>query len=63
VFTGFCLGAPTERDYLEDLGVGEFSIKMGLQKVGWGGIDWTDLALDGDKWQALVNTIINQRAT
>ena len=41
----------------------EFSIKIGLQEVGWWGIDWTDLALDGDKWRDLVNTVINLRAT
>jgi hypothetical protein len=40
-----------------------FSIKIGLQEVGWGGKNWTDLALDGDKWRALVNTVLNLRAS
>jgi hypothetical protein len=36
---------------------------MDLQEVGWRGIDWTDLVLEGDKWRALVNTVINLRAS
>ena len=30
-------------------------IKMGLQKVGWGGIDWIYLAQDRDGWRVVVN--------
>jgi len=30
----------------------EDNIKMDLQEVGWGGIDWTDLAQYRDRWQA-----------
>jgi hypothetical protein len=40
----------------------EDNIKMNLQEFGWGGgIDWTDLAQDRDRWQALVNTVMNLR--
>ena len=28
----------------------EDNIKMNLQEVGWGGMDWIELAQDGDKW-------------
>jgi len=28
---------------------GEDNTKMGLQEVGWGGMDWIDLAQDRDK--------------
>jgi hypothetical protein len=28
-------------------------------KVGWGGMDFINLALDRDQWHALVNTPIN----
>jgi hypothetical protein len=31
------------------------NIKMDLREIGWGGIDWTDLAQDRDQWRALVN--------
>jgi hypothetical protein len=37
----------------------EDSIKMDLQEVGWGGIDWIDMAQDRDRWQALVNAVMN----
>jgi len=32
---------------------------MDLQEVGWGGIDWVDLAQERDRWQALVNLGMN----
>ena len=37
------------------------NIKMGLQEVGWGGMDWMDLAQDWDGWQVFVNVVINLR--
>jgi hypothetical protein len=36
----------------------EDNIKMYLQKVGWGSLDWIDLVQDRDKWRALVNAVI-----
>jgi hypothetical protein len=33
-------------------------IKMGLRNIGWGGIDWIELAQDRDRWRALVNTVM-----
>ena len=36
----------------------EDNIKMDLQEVG-GGEDWMELAQDRDRWQALVNMVIN----
>jgi len=36
----------------------EDNIKMDLREVGGGG-DWMELAQDRDKWQALVNTVMN----
>jgi hypothetical protein len=34
-------------------------IKMDLREIGWGGVDWIDLAQDRDQWRALVNTVMN----
>ena len=37
----------------------EDNIKMDLQKVGCGGVDWIKLAQNRDMWWALVNAVMN----
>jgi hypothetical protein len=31
------------------------------REIGWGGMDWSDLAQDFDQWKILVNTVIYLR--
>jgi hypothetical protein len=39
----------------------EDNIRMDLREIGWGGMDWIDLAQDRDQWRALVNTVMKLR--
>jgi hypothetical protein len=32
---------------------------MDLREIGWGGMDWIDLAQDRAQWRALVNMVMN----
>jgi hypothetical protein len=50
-----CLIALKHRRRLED------TIKMDLQEVGSGGMDWIDMAQDRDRWRALVSAVMNLR--
>jgi hypothetical protein len=37
------------------------NIRMDLGEVGWGDVDWIDLAKDRNRWRALVNSVLNLR--
>jgi hypothetical protein len=37
----------------------EDNITMDLQEVGCGGMDWIGLAQDRDRWQTLVNVVMD----
>jgi len=58
--TAFRWGNLRERNHLGDPDV-EFNIKVDLQEVGCGGMEWIQLAQDRDRWRALVNSVTNHR--
>jgi hypothetical protein len=37
------------------------NVKMDVREIGWGGMDWIDLAENRDQWRVLVNTLMNLR--
>ena len=41
----------------------EYNIKMDLQEVGCGGMDWIQLAQDRERWRVLVNVVMSLRVT
>jgi hypothetical protein len=47
------LGRPRRR--WEDI------IEMDFRELGWGGMDWIDVAHDRNQWRALVITVMNLR--
>jgi hypothetical protein len=34
---------------------------MDFQEVGWGGMDWIDMAQDRERWRAVVSVVMNLR--
>jgi hypothetical protein len=36
-------------------------IRMDLGEIGWGSLEWIQLAQDRDRWRAVVNTVMKRR--
>jgi hypothetical protein len=39
----------------------EDGIRMDLEEIGWGGVEWIHVAQDWDWWRAVVNAVMNLR--
>jgi len=37
------------------------NIKMDLQEVGFGDVDWIELAQDKDRWRSLATAVMNHK--
>jgi hypothetical protein len=62
MYTGFWWGNLRERDHLEDSHIDDRIIfRWNCRKFDVGGKDWIYLPQDRDRWQALVNAIMNLR--
>jgi hypothetical protein len=62
--TGFLVGKLEEkRPQVRPRRRWENNINMDLQEVGYGVMDWIELAQDRDRWRALVNAAMKFRAT
>ena len=64
--SGGCIGSwwgsRWERDHWGGLGVdGLDNIRMDLQMVGFGYMDWIGWAQDRDRWMTLVSAVMNLR--
>jgi hypothetical protein len=56
------VGKPKEKDHQVDReGRWDDNIKLDLGEIGWGRLDWINLAQDRDHWRAHVNTVMNFR--
>jgi hypothetical protein len=59
IHTGFWWGNLKERDHFEEQGVTQrIILEWILKKVGWEDMDWINLAQDGNKWFAVLNTVM-----
>jgi hypothetical protein len=39
----------------------EDGIRIDLSEIGWGSVDWIQLAQDRGRWRAVVNAVMNLR--
>jgi hypothetical protein len=59
---GSLVGKPEEKRPLRKPGLRWMdNIRMDLGEVGWGDIDWIGLAVDRNRWRAVVNSVLNLR--
>ena len=39
------------------------NIKVYIQEMGWGSMEWIDLAKERDRWEAVMNEVMNLQFT
>jgi hypothetical protein len=61
VHTGFWQGNLREGDHLKDPGVDGRIILKWIFENWDGGMDWTDLTQNRERWRAVVNAVMNLR--
>ena len=62
MYTGFWWGKPEgKRLFGRPRPRWKENIKMDLQEVGCGDMDWIELAEDRDRWWTLMNAVVNLR--
>jgi hypothetical protein len=49
------------RDQFEDPNTDEGHYEIRMKEIGWYVLEWTEVAKDRGKWQALVYTVMNFR--
>jgi len=50
------------KNHLENLGLyARIILKIGLQEVIWGDMDWVIMVKDTDRWRTLMNVVMNLR--
>ena len=60
VYIGFSFGKPEgNRQCVRPSCRWEDNIKMDIEELGCGGMDWTDLAQDRYRWKGLVNAVMD----
>ena len=55
------VGKPEGKNHWGDLGIDGWIMRMDLQEVGCGYVDWIGLAQDRDRWWTLVSAVMNLR--
>lgn len=59
MYTGFWWEYSKEKFNLEDMDMLEDNIKVGIKETGWECVDQIHVPRDRDKWEAVVNVVMN----